>query len=437
VLIGACASARQPPSGAPAAKPQDRPLQSAAIDAIGAAALRDGAAVGLSIVVMHGDAVVHAAGYGMADVERAIAADESTVYPLASLSKQFWAIGIVQLEEAGRLSIDAPVASVLDKFPDRRVLVKHLLTQTSGLGDDRPDEDDVGFTDHPVIEFEPGTWWRYSNRGALVARRIVEHVSGRTWDTYLHEHIAKPLGLRATTCTNENHAALYDELHEPWSLGSEAARLQFVCASALDVATFEHAFDAGKLVRTASVSRMRDNVNVAGLALPYGWFTRIADLDGHRAFGHTGTLPGASVAAFRFPDDDLTIVVLMSSMPKPGFRAHELVTKIARAELGLRVPVVADQPVTSEQLAAIIGSYREGPVRAVIGEQDGHAKLALEIDGKQIWTGPLTAVGNGSFVGGPDGTDPDQLATFLPANGKAKAIAIGHRLMLNSLFRRE
>src|SRR5262245_14243473 len=138
-----------------------------AIDALGEAALRDGGAVGLSIVVMRGDKVVHARGYGLADVEAGIPATERWVYLLASPSKQSWAVGIGQLVEAHRVSVESAVADLLPGFPDRRVTLRHLLTQTSGLGEDADDEDDVHYSDVPPPAFEPGTWWSYSNRGAI------------------------------------------------------------------------------------------------------------------------------------------------------------------------------------------------------------------------------------------------------------------------------
>src|SRR4029079_11722936 len=128
-----------------------------AIDALADRALTEGGATGLSIVVMRGDRVVHARGYGLEDAERHVAATERSVYLLASLSKQFWGVAIMQQVEQNRLSVESSIADVLYKFPDRRVLVKHLLSQTSGLGDDRDDEDDMTFADRPAPAFEPGS----------------------------------------------------------------------------------------------------------------------------------------------------------------------------------------------------------------------------------------------------------------------------------------
>src|SRR4051812_27575175 len=109
LLLAACGAHAGVPAPAPA------------IDAVAASALRDGDAVGISIVVARGDPLVHARGYGYADRERRIAATEHSIYPLASLSKQLWAVAALQLVEAGRVDLEAPLATILYTFPDHRI----------------------------------------------------------------------------------------------------------------------------------------------------------------------------------------------------------------------------------------------------------------------------------------------------------------------------
>jgi len=427
LVLGSCVAATKPPGV----------TRVTAIDAIGERAIEQGA-VGVSIVVMRGDRVVHARGYGLEDVERGVPASERSVYLLASLSKQFWAVAIGQLVEQNRLALESSIVDVLYNFPDRRVKLKHLLTQTSGLGDDSDDEDDVKFTDQPAVAFEPGSWWSYSNRGAILVRRIIEQVTGAPWSRYLADHIAKPLGLRSLTTCDRQPPMYSTDRRRFEETAKTMQRVQFVCANALDVAHFERSLDGDALLRRDTVAKMRTPTQVAGMAMPYGWLTRIADLDGHRAYGHTGTGRGVNIAAFRFPDDDLTIVVLMNANPRPGFRAPDLVARIARDQLHLPAPALADRVLAQPELDAITGTYVAGPARAEISAREGHAYLRFSVAGKQVWEGPLVATPEArAFAGGPGGSDPDSLARFLPASGKATAIAVGHRLLLDNLFRAE
>src|SRR6185503_10072426 len=145
-----------------------------------------------------------------------------------------------------------------------------------------------------------------------------------------------------------------------------------------------------------TVRQMRTPTRIAGVELSYGWFTRIGKLGEHHAYGHTGDFPGVSVAAFRFPEDDLTIVVLMNSSPKPGFRAFELLTRIARAELGIPEPELRDSELPRAELDAIAGSYVSGDVRVTVSDRDGRARIAVVAGGKPVYEGALVWAGGRS-----------------------------------------
>ncbi len=375
----------------------------------------DGQTVDVSVVILRGDDV-------------AVARDAERVIPLASLSKQLWATAIAQLSEQGTLDVDAPVADVLPAFPDARVTVRHLMTHTSGLGDDADGEDDEAFTDLPPPAFEPGSWWTYSNRASLVARRVIEAASGQTWPEYLAAHIAGPLELRSMrTCTADD---------APDMPATTIDRIEFVCANALDVARFERALDRGRLVSAETLAAMRAPTQIAGAEVPYGWFTRIGDVDGHRGFGHTGNFPGVSVAAYTFPDDDLTIAVLTRGSSPP---AWALLTQIARTTLDLPPPTLptddaARPPPALAALAA--GTYEAAGMVIRITDRDGTLHGQIVEPAELAWEGDLVWLGDTHFAGSPEGVDPDARLTFLVVDDHAIGFMLGHRLLLDIVFRR-
>ncbi|WP_306361548.1 serine hydrolase [Nocardia sp. CC227C] len=167
---------------------------------------------GAAVAVTHGDRVVHVAGYGRDSTGAAITAD--TPMPVASLSKSFAALAVMQLVEAGRVDLDAPVRQYLPEFgmADRRaetITVRQLLNQTSGMSD-RAFPDLKRPQAHSLAEAvdrlhgagladEPGTDYHYHNPNYQVAARLVELVSGQPYADYLRERIFGPLGMDEST----------------------------------------------------------------------------------------------------------------------------------------------------------------------------------------------------------------------------------------------
>ena len=150
---------------------------------------------------------------------------EDTVFRIASLTKTFTAIAVMQLWEQGLVDLDAPANDYLRTFrlvPTKASLrpatVRHLLTHTAGVGYWRRLSDllqpGVGsgvraarsgalpladyYRGGLPVEVEPGTKWVYSNHGFAALGQIVEDVTGQPLDRYLRERIFDPLGMEHT-----------------------------------------------------------------------------------------------------------------------------------------------------------------------------------------------------------------------------------------------
>lgn len=166
-------------------------------------------------------AVVDEHGAPLADEAR-VAADPTTRYDLASVTKLFTAVGVLTLAERGVLELDVPVANALPEFRDgsrRAITLRHLLTHTSGLPADwagwhdyivdegtdaarwnSPRRDRVLATilRTPLVR-EPGSGFEYSCLGYITAMAYTETVTGRPWDAVLRANVLAPLGLNAVT----------------------------------------------------------------------------------------------------------------------------------------------------------------------------------------------------------------------------------------------
>jgi CubicO group peptidase (beta-lactamase class C family) len=133
-------------------------------------------------------------------------------FNLASVSKQFTAMAIMQLHHKGKLKYDQKVKYYIPQFPYKNITIRHLLNHTSGMIDyeELTDKywDKRDFTNqdmmmlytvhHPKLEFTPGDQFEYSNTGYVVLAQLVETISEQSLEDYSAQHIFEPLGMSNT-----------------------------------------------------------------------------------------------------------------------------------------------------------------------------------------------------------------------------------------------
>src|SRR3712207_3087675 len=155
-------------------------------------------------------------GYGMANLELDAPITPSSIFHVASVSKQFTAAAIALLARDGRLSLGDDVRKYLPELPDygHRITIRHLLNHTSGLRDQwdllfmaRGRFEESRITEAYVLElvarqkalnFVPGTEYVYSNTGYTLAGTIVKRVTGKSLREFADERMFKPLGMTST-----------------------------------------------------------------------------------------------------------------------------------------------------------------------------------------------------------------------------------------------
>ena len=145
-------------------------------------------------------------GYGLANRERRIPFSPSTVVQIGSNTKDFTIVGVLQLQQKGRLSLDDPISKFFTTPADKRsITVRHLLDHTAGFplglgGDFEPVSRDQlieGAMKTPLL-FQPGARRNYSNTGYALLAAIIEKLSGQSYDEYVRDNILKPAGLSDT-----------------------------------------------------------------------------------------------------------------------------------------------------------------------------------------------------------------------------------------------
>lgn len=161
---------------------------------------------GVVLIARGGDTVLHR-GYGVAERSQQLPVTRETVFPIASLSKQFTAAAVLRLVADGRLALDDTLGMLFPAAPaeKRGITVHQLLTGTAGLPRDATPGDAVIDRDSLVrailavpLRRAPGAAHEYSNAGYLLLAAIVENRAGMPFDRYLEEKLFAPAGLVST-----------------------------------------------------------------------------------------------------------------------------------------------------------------------------------------------------------------------------------------------
>lgn len=173
---------------------------------------------GIALYVESAGKVVYAKGFGMADTDRNTKIKTHTNFRLASVSKQFTAMGLVLLESEDKISFNDPIGPYLPELPagiGSKVLIRHLITHSSGIIDYEEIMDhsvNTQLLDIDVLNllkkddktyFTPGSSFRYSNSAYALMALIIERISGQSFPQFIHERIFKPLKM--------NHSMVYEK----------------------------------------------------------------------------------------------------------------------------------------------------------------------------------------------------------------------------------
>lgn len=383
------------------------------------------------------------------------------VFQIGSITKVWTATVVLALVDEGLLELDTPVVEVLpelrlaDPEVTKGVTVRHLLTHTSGIDGDvftdtgRGDDcleryvDQLGDAgqNHPL-----GVTWSYCNSGFSLLGRVIEVVTGLTWDEAVRERLSTPLGLeRAVTLPEEAllHAAAvgHDERDgetvpaAAWQLPRSLGPAGLVTCSAADVLAFARmhltggrAADGTRVLSEQSVTAMA--AHEAELPDPYilgdswglGWI-RFA-WDGQRLIGHDGNTLGQAAFLRVLPDPDgdggLAVVLLTN-----GGHTRDLYEDLYRevfAELaGISMPErfgPPDEPVDVD-LTPYLGRYERTSVQMDVEDGDAGPLLRTtlvgplaELEPDPVEEHPLVAVGPGLFAVRPEGTETWVPVTF-------------------------
>jgi D-alanyl-D-alanine carboxypeptidase len=288
---------------------------------------------GLSLGVVKDGEVALARGFGSANLAAGTAASEGTVYPLASLTKQFTATGIMLLAEQGKLSLDDAIGAHLG-VPEawRTITLRQLLNQTSGIPDfvaidgfaqlstrHHAPGAVLAWVANQPLHFSPGAGWYYSNTNYFLLGMLIERVSGQEYGAFMAEQIFRPLGMRSTRLDARerrlrNRAQGYVWKNDELQVADRPSPTVAYSAgglvgTVLDFLKWQQALQESRLLSQASISQMWAPTRLAqGETHPYGFGWRIHAKQ--KCISHSGHVQGASAFMASCPAKKFAVVLL-------------------------------------------------------------------------------------------------------------------------------
>ena len=302
----------------------------------------DGSFAG-AVSISRGGAALFTAARGDADRERRLPNTLETKFRFGSMGKMFTAVAIAQLAQAGKVSLDQPLGQYLKDYPNAevaKVTIHQLLTHTGGTGDIFGPEfmekrgqlqelrDYVALYGDRAPEFAPGSRHQYSNYGFILLGRVIEAVSGETYERYVREHIFAPAGMSSTD--NQPESSNVPGLAVPYSadpggtLRSAAETLPWRGTSAGggystvgDLQKFAAALLAHRLLDEKHTSLLlTGKVDTPRRGLRYAYGFEDARLpNGLHRVGHGGGAPGMNGVLAIYPETGFVVVVLANRDP--------------------------------------------------------------------------------------------------------------------------
>ncbi len=398
-----------------------------ALDAIVQAEIQPHAP-GAAVAVVQNGSVIHANGYGLADVEWNVPIGTDTVFRLASVSKQFTATAIMMLAEQGKLSVSDPLTRFLPKYPmsGHTVTVEQLLNHTSGIfsytsdpefgtkmrRDLTPQQLCDEFSKIP-FDFKPGTRYAYNNSGYVLLGMIIEQVSGMSYADFIQEHIFKPLGMKqsyylSTEPIIPKRASGYQPtpdggyMNAPFLSMTQPHAAGSLGSTVNDLVLWDGALRENTLISAETLQQMYTAGTLEdGSRIDYGYGWGIRQYQGKAVAEHSGGINGFNTFIARFYEDGVTVIVLSNRV---GFPVAKVTAAIARQVMGIAEPTHTAIPLDGAALDKIAGTYLYETLPLPVTRQDD-GTLLLKI-GRDI---PLTAQSATEFFS-PD--DPDVLVTF-------------------------
>lgn len=294
-------------------------------------------APGITVSVTQKGKIVYSSQVGYANLEYQVPITDSTVFPVASISKQFAAFAILLLEGQGKLSLDDEIKKYLPELKDLpgKVTIRQLANHTHGipnidelakLAGKKPDDvlkhEEVMqlISRVKTLNFEPGAQYQYGNTSFALLAETVQRITGKTFAAFMDENVFKPLGMRHTMVndrletTIKNLAYSYEKTKSGYDKvlnNSAEIGASGIVTTAHDLSLWAMNFEQAIVGNENIFARMSTPSRLnSGLEIPYGLGLERKQYKGLNIVFHGGGIAGYRSYILRVPEYEFSVIVM-------------------------------------------------------------------------------------------------------------------------------
>jgi len=294
------------------------------------------------VLMAKGDSVLYQESYGYAVMEWDIPHTIDTKFRIASCTKQFTSMLIMQLHEEGKLDLKIPISQYLPNFKNPiadSINIHQLLSHTSGaprwesLAEENPEywysdvsiEDILEYFRNSTLEFKPGKRFKYGSIGYELLAAIIESVTHESYEEALYRRILKPVGMENSGMHNpyelkKKYAFAYENWDFAYNISdyynpSHAIGATGIYSTAPDLLKWSQAITNNTLISDSMKRKMFTPVTYRHYeGYGYGWYIGFYEFEEKNQKinyqQHTGGMPGHTSLITRCPDEGYTIILL-------------------------------------------------------------------------------------------------------------------------------
>jgi CubicO group peptidase (beta-lactamase class C family) len=313
---------------------------------------------GAVLVAVQGDVLLNRS-YGFANREWDIKNTPTTRFRIASLTKQFTAACILQLQERGLLKVQDTISHYLGDYPNGNIItIHHLLTHSSGIPDTESlsqftnmyqflpttiDKMILTFKDLP-LQFTPGSSTQYSDGGYILLSAIIEKVSGMSFKEYLQKNIFDVAEMKDSGC-DEQPVIINKRAYGYYFLNSHLLNAPYfnmqtqfgaglIYSTTYDLFLWDQALKNKKIINEQSLRVMNTPYILAtGGVGSYGYGVFVDTFMNKRRIWHTGSIIGFVTAIQRYVDDNACIIILSNLWDSPIYRIGDAIAAILFSDI--------------------------------------------------------------------------------------------------------